>query len=70
MRAVLKPNGFKYWEYTLCYVDDILAISHNPKAALQLIQNKLKLKSDQMEPPQMYFGATLSQMDNIDGDKC
>ena len=68
MRAAVKPNGFKYWEYILCYVDDILAISHNPKATIQLIRNKFKLKNDQMEPPQMYLGATLSQMNNVDGD--
>ena len=31
MRAQVKPDGFKYWEYVLCYVDDLLCISHNPK---------------------------------------
>ena len=29
LRADLKPDGEKYYEYILCYVDDILAISHN-----------------------------------------
>ncbi len=28
MRKAVKPNGFEYWEYILCYVDDVLIISH------------------------------------------
>ena len=28
MRPAMKDNGFKYWEYILCYVDDVLTISH------------------------------------------
>ena len=30
MRSGLKDNGFKYWEYVLCYVDDVLSISYKP----------------------------------------
>ena len=28
-RLAVKPDGFEYYEYILCYVDDLLAISHN-----------------------------------------
>ena len=31
MRANTRPDGFKYWEYVLCYVDDVLVISHEPQ---------------------------------------
>ena len=56
MRPAMKPDGFKYWEYILCYVDDILCVSHNPTATMKLIQSKFKLKDDKMEPPDTYWG--------------
>ena len=70
MRPAMKPNGFKYWEYILCYFDDILSISHDPKKTMKLIQAKFKLKNDAMDPPESYLGATLSQFDNTNGDLC
>ena len=30
MKKNTKPDGFKYWEYVLCYVDDVLVVSHEP----------------------------------------
>ena len=70
MRPALKPDGFKYWEYILCYVDDILCVSHNPKKSMNLIKSKFKIKDDKMEPPETYLGATITKMDNVDGDSC
>ena len=70
MRPALKPNGFKYWEYILCYVDDILCVSHDPRKTMNLIKSKFKLKGDKMEPPDNYLGATISKMDNTNGDSC
>ena len=34
MRAATKPNGEKYFEYVILYVDDCLVISHQPEAIL------------------------------------
>ena len=68
IHPAMKPDGFKYWEYILCYVDDILCVSHDPHKTMKLIQNKFKLKDDKMEPPDNYLGATISTMDNIHGD--
>ena len=70
MRPAIKECGFKYWEYVLCYVDDVLSISHKPEAALQGIASKFKLKDDKMEEPTMYLGAEVSRMQNVDGDLC
>ena len=70
MRPAIKPNGFEYWEYILCYVDDILCISHDPTKSMKLIQSKFKLKDDKMEPPDTYLGSTISKMDNAHGDSC
>ena len=29
-----KPDGFKYWEYCLCYIDDVLVILHTPQKVM------------------------------------
>ena len=60
----VKEDGFEYYEYVLCYVDDILAISHKAKDALKAVQAIFKLKDDKIEPPDMYLGATLSVMED------
>ena len=31
LRPSMKPDGFEYYEYILCYVDKMLCISHNMK---------------------------------------
>ena len=61
---MVKEDGFEYYEYVLCYVDDILAISHKVKDALKAVQAVFKLKDDRIEPPDMYLGATLSVMED------
>ena len=70
MRPAVRETGFKYWEYILCYVDDVLAISDHPDKVLGSVQTKFKLKEDKMEPPEVYLGAGMTQMDNDDGDLC
>ena len=35
---VVKSNGFEYYDYILCYVDDILCISQDPGISLGWIQ--------------------------------
>ena len=70
MKPGLKDGGFTYWQYILCYVDDVLCINHDPKRTLKQIQAKFKLKDDKMEEPELYLGAELSKMDNEHGDEC
>ena len=70
MRPAIKDSGLKYWEYILCYVDDVLCIHEDPTIALKQIATKFKLKEDKMDEPDIYLGASLSKMDNVDGDEC
>ena len=49
MSPAVKPDGYQYWEYVLCYVDDILCISHNPEETMKGIQAEFKLKDDKVE---------------------
>ena len=68
--ALKRQDGFQYWEYVLCYVDDLLAISDNPTRIMKSIQLKFSLKDDKMEKPENYLGADMSEMYNADGDLC
>ena len=31
IRLAVKANGFEYYEFVLCYVNDVLSISHDPQ---------------------------------------
>ena len=67
MRPAVKPDGFEYYEYVLCYVDDVLAISDAPLKTMQGIQNKFKLKDDKIAEPEIYLGAGLAKMITAQG---
>ncbi len=66
----MRDDGFQYWEYVLCYVDDLLVISDNPTRIMKSIQSQFSLKDDKMEKPKNYLGADMSEMYNADGDSC
>ena len=51
LRPAVKPDGFTYYEYTLCYVDYVLCISRNPQKSMKRIQEYFKLKDENIEPP-------------------
>ena len=70
MRAAVKLNGFKYWEYILCYVNDLLSISHQPKNSLEAIRKHFKFKHYKMEIPESYLGGQLSRLANKEGHNC
>jgi len=57
MRKARKPSGFEYWEYILCYVDNILVISHNPQLIMDSISQFVTFKPGSIEPPKSYLGA-------------
>jgi len=69
IRPATKGNGATYYEMMLVYVDDLICISHDPKATMHGIQHTFKLKGDKIEPPSDYLGATLEHH-TIDGQPC
>jgi hypothetical protein len=69
IRPAVKSDGFEYYEMVLCYVDDILAISDNPKSTLIALTSTFKLKDDKIEPPDIYLGAQLGTM-QVDDIEC
>ena len=59
LRSAVKADGFEYYEVVLCYVNDLLAVSADPRATLEGIQTTFKLKNDKNKEPEMYLGAQL-----------
>ena len=43
---------FVYNEYILCYVDDILVISHDSTSMLKAVQVNFRFKDDKIGPPE------------------
>jgi hypothetical protein len=69
IRPATKSDGFEYYEMVLCYVDDILSISDDPKTTLLAFTRTFKLKDDKIEPPEIYLGAQLRLM-QVDDVEC
>ena len=67
LRPAVKPDGFEYYEYVLCYVDDVLCISHNPAKTMDGIQRKFMLKDDKATEPDHYLGAVIGKMITASG---
>ena len=65
-RLAVKLDGFEYYEYVLCYVEDLLAISHDAQKVLKSIQDTFKFKDDKIDKPEVYLGPQLDKM-SVDG---
>ena len=62
LHPAVKPDGQEYYEYILCYVDDILAISHKATQVLEDLQVVFKLKDHKIAPPKIYLRVQLEKM--------
>jgi hypothetical protein len=69
IRPGVKQAGFEYYEMVLVYVDDILCMSHDPRATMEGIQGTFKLKDDRIEEPKTYLGAQVARK-SIGGVDC
>jgi len=65
----VKPDGHRYYKMLLIYVDDILAISHQPQQTMSQIQELYCLKDDSIGPPKGYPGANIACLQLPDGSK-
>ena len=70
LRPAVAPNGFKYYEYVMTYVDDVLCISKNPKATIEGIKQRFALKGDRAGEPDEFLGAGLTKMVTANGTGC
>ena len=61
LRPAVKADGEQYYEYIVCYVDDVLAVSDDARTLMQEIQKDFKFKKDKIESPSIYLGARLER---------
>jgi hypothetical protein len=61
MRPAIKADGSKYYEYVLCYVDDILVVSEHPKRNMEGLEAKYMLKAGSVGEPTTYLRAKVSK---------
>ena len=54
-----KPDGTRYYEMLLVYVDDILVLSHDTKPIIDGIAAQFRLKEDSLRAPGQYLGVTV-----------
>lgn len=66
MRPAVTIDNVSYYEYILCYVDDILCISAKAEEVMKQLQTKFKFKNDKIAPPENYLGASVKKK-NVDG---
>ena len=65
-----KVDGFAYYEYLLCYVDNVLMISAKLQMTIDGLEDVFKLKGGKAETPEMFLGASLAFVDTPTGGKC
>ena len=62
IRPEINPGGFQYYGYILCYVDNVIYIPDDTGKYTSRIQEAFNLKYDNISEPDMYLGATISDM--------
>jgi hypothetical protein len=61
MRPALKPDGTKYYEYLLAYVDDLVGQSTDPDKMFGEIVQIFQFKDGKAEEPELYLGADVKK---------
>lgn len=67
LKPGVKPDGFKYYQMILVYVDDILHVSHDPNVVIGMLRTMYELKEDSVGVPTRYLGANVERVQLHDG---
>jgi hypothetical protein len=67
IRVAARDDGFEYYEMLIIYIDDILAISHQPKVLIDAIGEYYKVKPDSDKEPEIYLSANAEKVQMPDG---
>ena len=66
MKRDFKPNGYPYYKYMLCYVDDLLHIGFKPKEDMDALNIIYWLKEG-CGPPDRYLCTNVEKVQFKDG---
>ena len=61
MKPQTNKEGYKYWSYMLVYVDDCLALHHDPGPVMEELKSRYKLNNDTYGEPKRYLGANVEK---------
>jgi hypothetical protein len=67
IKPSVKPDGFRYYQMILVYVDDILHVSHDPNPGIEALRKLYVLKDDSIGSPKRYLGANIERVQVKDG---
>jgi len=68
MQPAVKVDGTKYWEYILCYVDNVLVISEDPGKIMEHLKSHYTLKKGSVHEPDVYLGAEIKKWNILDSE--
>ncbi len=69
-KARKEAGWVEYYELVLCYVDDVICVSHKAVDTLrEIMKGTFTIKEDKVEPPNIYLGAQLIKKP-IEGQEC
>ena len=61
MKPASKPDGTEYYQYVICYVDDVTVAMENPKEFMDELGRRFTLKDGSVKEPDMYVGADVKK---------
>ena len=62
MKPLANKKRYSYWSYMLVYVDDCLAVHHDPGPVMEDLKSRYKLKNDTYGEPARYLGANVENI--------
>jgi len=62
-REATRPDGTRYYEYILTYVDDCLVVSLNPEIIIQRLKKDFGYRLKDVDEPKRYLGAMIGKYD-------
>jgi hypothetical protein len=67
IQSATHEDGYKYYEMLLVYVDNVLAVLHEPKVMIDAIGEYYKVKPGSDKEPDIYLGANVKKVQMPDG---
>ena len=61
MKPLTNNKGYSYWSYMFVYVDDCLAVHHDPGSVMEDLKSRYKLKNDTYGEPERYLGENVKK---------
>ena len=61
MKPLVNKEGYSYWSYILVFVDDCLAVNHDPRPVMEELKSHYKLKNDKYGETERYLGENIEK---------